>query len=83
MSESAGDEAKLDWLAALASSQAVLLEGLEVVFIVIALSAGPGLLSFLRVLVHLQHVCWSLVWALPCIVRWHGFQKTRSNLLSA
>jgi uncharacterized membrane protein len=37
-------EARLDRLAALASFKAVLLEGLEVVFIVIAVGAGPGLL---------------------------------------
>ena len=37
-------DARADWLAALASFKAVLLEGLEVVFIVIAFSTGRGLL---------------------------------------
>src|SRR3982074_1134961 len=37
-------EARLDWLAALTSFKAVLLEGLEVIFIVIAVSAGRRLL---------------------------------------
>src|SRR5256884_8758481 len=35
---------RLDWFAALASFKAVLVEGLEVVFIVIAVGAGRGLL---------------------------------------
>src|SRR5882672_9728519 len=37
-------EARLAWLAGLASFKAVLLEGLEVAFIVIAVGAGRGLL---------------------------------------
>jgi uncharacterized membrane protein len=37
-------EAGLDWLAGIASFKAVVLEGLEVVFIVIAVGASPGLL---------------------------------------
>ena len=37
-------KARLDWLAALASLKAVVLEGLEVVFIVIAVGAGRGLM---------------------------------------
>src|SRR5271169_4508490 len=36
--------ARLDWLAGLTSFKAVLLEGLEVVFVVIAVSAGRGFL---------------------------------------
>jgi uncharacterized membrane protein len=37
-------DARLDWLAGLASFKAVLLEGLEVVFIILAVGASRGLL---------------------------------------
>lgn len=39
-----GNRARLDWVALLTSMKAVLLEGLEVVFIVIAVGTGGGLL---------------------------------------
>lgn len=42
--ETVGNSARLDWVALLTSMKAVLLEGLEVVFIVIAVGAGGGLL---------------------------------------
>jgi uncharacterized membrane protein len=38
------NEARLDWFAGVASFKAVVLEGLEVVFIIIAVLAGHGLL---------------------------------------
>jgi Ca2+/H+ antiporter, TMEM165/GDT1 family len=37
-------ESRLDWLAGITAFKAVVIEGLEVVFIVIAIGAGPGLL---------------------------------------
>ena len=44
LAEAARRPASLDWIAGLAVFKAVLLEGLEVVFIVLALGAGRGLL---------------------------------------
>ncbi len=43
--EAPGNTARVSWLAALTSFKAVLLEGLEVVFIVLAVGAGHGLLG--------------------------------------
>ena len=43
--EQAQHDTRLDWLAGLASYKAMLLEGLEVVFVVIAVGAGRGLLA--------------------------------------
>jgi len=43
--DQARHEARLNWLAGLASFKAVVLEGLEVVFIVIAVGTGRGLLG--------------------------------------
>src|SRR5207302_11117040 len=42
--QSRRNEARLDWLAAITTFKAVLLEGLEVVFIVIALGSGRRML---------------------------------------
>src|SRR3989449_8632969 len=42
--EQAHQGARLDWLAGLAAYKAMLLEGLEVVFVVIAVGAGRGLI---------------------------------------
>jgi len=72
-------ETRLNWLAGLASFKAVVLEGLEVVFIVIAVDAGRGLM------VPQASVRWRLAWssrhsALSYIVHSNECLKTRSNL---
>ena len=74
-------EARLDWLAGLASFKAVVLEGLEVVFIVIAVGAGRGLLVPQALARSRPAWSWSRS-ALSSIVRSSGCLKTRSNLLS-
>ena len=76
-------EARLDWLAGLASFKAVLLEGLEVVFIVIAVGAGRGLLVPASAGALAACLLVAGVGLCRCIVRWRGFRKTRSNSPSA
>jgi len=71
--------ARLDWLATLASFKAVLLEGLEVVFIVIAVGAGTSNPRPAR----WQRVSWWPASALRFIVRWRGCPRTRSSSRSA
>ena len=72
-------EARLDWLAGLASFKAVVLEGLEVVFIVIVWVLHEVSLGR-RASAHLRHAWSWLRQALSYIVRSHGSLKTRSSL---
>ena len=72
-------EARLDWLAGLASFKAVVLEGLEVVFIVIAVGAGRGLLGAAS-LGALAACLVVVAVGFSYIVRSRGCPRTRSSL---
>ena len=74
-------ETRLDWLAGLASFKAVVLEGLEVVFIVIAVGAGRGLMGAAS-LGALAACLVVVAVGVAYIVHSNGCLKTRSNLLS-
>jgi len=74
--------ARLDWLAGLASFKAVLLEGLEVVFIVIAVSAGRGLLLPASAGA-LGAAAWWRSPDLSCIARSPRYPRTLSSSPSA
>nr|WP_296430114.1 TMEM165/GDT1 family protein [Roseovarius sp. BRH_c41] len=67
-----------DWIAGIAAFKAVLLEGLEVIFIVIAVGAGRGML-WLPVWARLRPAYWCF-WSGPLLIgRWHECRKTPSS----